>query len=281
MTDQRTPDRDVNRAIRSWLHEDRHEDVSRIAGAVLDQAETIPQRRATWWPAWRTPIMNKLVTYGLGAAAVVVLLVVGAQFVGSPSGGVGSGATPTPEPTATAEPTATPEPSPSPPASPPPLRESFTSTVHGISVSYPEGWIVRAATEPWTGCLYCTGVLEAPYVDVFHRPPDDDGLFLRIASQPIGESAPEDWVAAQMASDERCTTTEPIIVDGATGLSGGDTCLVAVVTTAGRGYHIDLWISPDNLDLIAQYDRAWFEEVLATVQLHPEDAIDSGASPSP
>ena len=22
------------------------------------------------------------------------------------------------------------------------------------------------------------------------------------------------------------------------------------------------------------YDRAWFEEVLATVQLHPEDAVD-------
>ena len=113
------------------------------------------------------------------------------------------------------------------------------------------------------------------------HPVYDDGLFLRIASQPIGESAPEDWVAAQMASDERCTTTEPIIVDGATGLSGGDTCDLAVVTTAGRGYHIDLWMSPDDRDLFAQYDRAWFEEVLATVQLHPEDAIDSGASPSP
>jgi hypothetical protein len=84
-----------------------------------------------------------------------------------------------------------------------------------------------------------------------------------------------------MASDERCTTTEPIIVDGATGLSGGDTCLVAVVTTAGRGYHIDLWMSPDDLDLVAQYDRAWFEDVLATVQLHPEDAVDVAPSASP
>ena len=275
MTDQRTSDRDVNRAIRSWLHEDRHEDVSRVAGAVLDQVDTIPQRRATWWPAWRTSTMNKLLTYGLGAAAVVVLLVVGAQFVGSPNGFFGAEPTPTAtlEPTPTAEPTATPEPSPSPIAAPP-LTESFTSTVHGISVSYPEGWIVRAATEPWTGCLYCTGVLEAPYIDVFHRPPDDDGLFLRIASQPIGESAPEDWVAAQMASNERCTTTEPIIVDGATGLSGGETCHVAVVTTADRGYHIDLWFSPDDLDLFAQYDRAWFEDVLATVQLQPQDAVD-------
>ena len=40
MTDFNASDRDVTRAIRSWLHEDRHEDVSRIAGAVLDQVET-------------------------------------------------------------------------------------------------------------------------------------------------------------------------------------------------------------------------------------------------
>lgn len=217
--------------------------------------------------------MNKYVSLALGAAAVVAALVIGAQVLGPPAPG-GVGGVPSASPSFTPAPTATTEPSPSPPASAAPPTESFTSTVHGISVSYPEGWTARAATEPWTGCLYCTAVLEAPYVDVFHRPPDDDSLFLRIASQPIGESAPEDWVAAQMASDERCTTTEPIVVDGATGLSGGDTCLVAVVTAAGRGYHIDLWMSPDDLDLVAQYDRAWFEEVLATVQLHPEDAVD-------
>ena len=34
--------------------------------------------------------------------------------------------------------------------SPPPLTQTYTS-MHGISVSYPEGWTARAATEPWTG----------------------------------------------------------------------------------------------------------------------------------
>jgi len=85
MTKFRTSDRDVNRAIRSWLHEDRHEDASRIAGAVLDQVEATPERRATSWPAWRTPTMNKIVTYGLAAAAVVVALIVGSNLIGSPS----------------------------------------------------------------------------------------------------------------------------------------------------------------------------------------------------
>jgi hypothetical protein len=111
MSDFKTSDRDVNRVIRSWLHEDRHEDVSRIAGRVLDQVDTIPQRRATWWPARRTLVMNKIVTIGLGAAAVVVLAIfIGAQLLGSPSGGTGSGATPTPTPTI--EPTTNPTSSP-------------------------------------------------------------------------------------------------------------------------------------------------------------------------
>ena len=280
MSEPRTSDRNVDRVIRSWLHEDRHEDVSRVAGAVLDLLNTTPQRRSPWWPARRIPFMNKIVSLGLGAAAVVVALIIGTQVLGpSAPGDVGSAPSASPSPTPA--PTATPEPSPSPPASPPPLTESFTSTVHGITLSYPEGWTAQAATEPWTGCLYCTLSLSNPQVDVLHDPVLFDGLMLRIASQPIGESAPEAWVAAQMASDDRCTTTEPIVVDGASGLNGGESCNHAVVTTAGRGYSIDLWVSPDDLDLVAQYDRAWFEEVLATVQLHPEDAVDVAPSATP
>lgn len=100
MTDFKTSDRDVNRAIRSWLREDRHEDASRLAGAVLDQLEATPQRRATWWPARRTPIMNRFVTIGLGAAAVVVVaLLVGSRLFGSPAPSVGG---PGVEPTAPA-----------------------------------------------------------------------------------------------------------------------------------------------------------------------------------
>ena len=103
MTDFKTSDRDVNRAIRSWLREDRHEDASRIAGAVLNQAETTPRRRATWWPARRFPDMNNVMKFGLAAAAVVAVLIVGSQLFGS-AGGLGAGPTPTPEPTATPEP---------------------------------------------------------------------------------------------------------------------------------------------------------------------------------
>jgi hypothetical protein len=107
MTEFQTSDGDVNRAIRSWLHEDRHEDASRIAGAVLDQVEATPERRATWWPARRTPTMNKFAGFGLAAAAVVVALVVGVQLLSSPGSNVG-GPGDEPSPTPTAQPTPSP-----------------------------------------------------------------------------------------------------------------------------------------------------------------------------
>jgi len=64
-------------------------------------------------------------------------------------------------------------------------------------------------------------------------------------------------------------------VDGATGLIAANDCddLVAV-TSGGRGYWIGLHTSDDDPVVVAPYDRAWFEEVLATVQLRPEDAVD-------
>jgi hypothetical protein len=113
MTDFRASERDVNRAIRSWLREDRHEDVSRVAGAVLDQVDTIPQRRVTWWPARRTAAMNKTLTFGLGAAAVVVLaLLLGSQLLAPPGGTGGPGEEASPSPEASTVPP-TPGPSPS------------------------------------------------------------------------------------------------------------------------------------------------------------------------
>jgi hypothetical protein len=83
-----------------------------------------------------------------------------------------------------------------------------------------------------------------------------------------------------MASDEGCTATEPIAVDGATGVIGADACDVVAVTTAGRGYRIQLYTSGDEPSNGA-YDRAWFKEVLATVQLQPEHAVDVAPSASP
>ncbi len=265
-----TAHNDLDRQLNDLLRDGPAELPYQSYDAVRDRTEQTGQRVVIG--PWRLPEMNKIVTIGLGAAAVVVLAFVGAQLFGAPTGGVGSGSTASPEPTAT------PEPSSSPLASPSPLTQSFTSTLHGFSISYPEGWNAQAATEPWTDSTFSLEWRE-PHADWLY---DSGDLFLTIASQAIRVSTPEDWVAEQMASDEGCgTVTEPIVVDGATGLIGAGECDVAVVTSAGLGYWIQLYTGGDDPSAVAPYDRAWFEEVLATVQLNPEDAVDSGPSPSP
>ena len=61
-------DRDITRIVRSWLRTDEHESADRVLDAVLDRLDTTPQRRATWWPAWRFPEMNNTAKLALGGS---------------------------------------------------------------------------------------------------------------------------------------------------------------------------------------------------------------------
>jgi hypothetical protein len=235
--------------------------------AVRDRTEQTRQRVVIG--PWRVPAVSKLVPIGLGAAAVIAVLFLGSQFIGSPTSNVGA---PASEPPAASAPSEAPASAASSPLSPPPLTQSFTSPLHGISMSYPEGWDSQAATEPWTNSTIPFD-FNIPQADFLHGA-DGFSLNLVFGSRPIGDLTPEEWVAEQMAGPEGCAATEPITVDGATGLIGAGECQVAVVTTDGRGYFILAGISSDDPSNTTTYDRAWFEEVLATVQLHPEDAVD-------
>ena len=153
----------------------------------------------------------------------------------------------------------------------PPLTQAFTSTQHGYSVSIPEIWVTEPATEPWTGSFPLN--FTVPQVDFLYDPDLQGDLFLAIASQPIGDSTPDEWLAGQMASGEGCATTGPVTVDGASGLIGTLGCDGhAVVVADGRGYWIQLYTG-DALSSF-DYDQAWFMDILDTVQLQPEDAVD-------
>jgi hypothetical protein len=206
--------------------------------------------------------MNQIASIGhrpLSAAILAVLLGACGGLSNQPAS---TTAGPTGTPEATAEATSS-------PTSAPPLTQNFTSTLHGLSVSHPEGWTAQAATELWTDSTFPLS-FGVPQVDLVYDPSLTNDLFLAMASQPIGDSAPDDWVAEQMASDEGCgTSTEPIAVDAASGLIGTGGCNVATVTIDGRGYWIQLYTGGDAP---VTYDGAWFEEILEGVQLQPEDA---------
>ncbi len=79
---------DLDRQLNDFLRDGPDELPYESFDAVRDRTEQTGQRVVIG--PWRLPEMNKIVTIGLGAAAVVVLLFVGAQLFGSPSGGVGS-----------------------------------------------------------------------------------------------------------------------------------------------------------------------------------------------
>jgi hypothetical protein len=90
---------DLDRSISEWLVAEVPDRApERLLEASRERIRNTSQRRA-WWPAWRSPTMNKFVTIGLAAAAVVVLAVVAYQFLGS--GGVGN---PPSDPSTSSEP---------------------------------------------------------------------------------------------------------------------------------------------------------------------------------
>ena len=263
--------RDPDRLIHAFLIEGQTELADQVYDAVRSTVER--RRQRVFIGPWRFPDMNKLVPIGLGAAAVVGVLFLGSRQLGPPSGPGGSPSvepSPSPTPTVAAS-------SPSASSAAPPLTETFTSERHGISISYPAGWVTRPADEPWT-----TGLPDWLQTngDVFDDPVRSGSLWIVVASQPIGESTPDEWVAETLTLSGDCGATEPIAVDDASGRIGAY-CNEVAVTTDGRGYFIWLHTSPDDPSLSLAYDRAWFEEVLATVQLQPADAVDVAPSTSP
>jgi hypothetical protein len=95
-----TTDRDPRtRIVLSWLREEAHENPERMLLRALDEVDATPQRRA-WMPAWRSNRMSTYAKLIAAAAAVVLVAVVGYQFLPS-SGGVGGEPTiePSPSPT--------------------------------------------------------------------------------------------------------------------------------------------------------------------------------------
>ena len=91
---------DLDRQLDAFLLEGPTELPDVSFDAVRDRTEQTRQRVVLG--PWRVPEMNKLIPIGLGAAAVVVALFVGARLLGPPPSGPGTATTP--EPTATIAP---------------------------------------------------------------------------------------------------------------------------------------------------------------------------------
>jgi hypothetical protein len=89
--------------IHAFLREGAEQMDDQVYDAV--RADIDQRRQRVVIGPWRVPTLNKLVPIGLGAAAVVGVLLVGSQLLGSPTSDVGGPAvvpTPTPQPSGAA-----------------------------------------------------------------------------------------------------------------------------------------------------------------------------------
>jgi hypothetical protein len=218
--------------------------------------------------------MNSVAKVAIAAVVVIAVGAVGLSLL-SPRAPSGIGGQPSPNPS----PSSSPSPSPSPSSTAPALTETFTSERHGYSISYPTGWTTFAATESWTGAL--PNFMD-PFGDDMYDPVLQDHLFLAVASQPLAGKTGAQWVDGLLnglsSAGECGPPIEPVTIDG----SQGRLCGAIAATSAGdRGYVISLYTSGDDPAAVAGFDDAYFRQILATMQLKPEDAVDGSPSASP
>lgn len=274
--------RDITGAVQSWLKEDAHEDAERVMFAVLQELDSRPQRRAAWSVGrlLGRPSSLRLV---VAAAAVVVVLALGLVFtrpnVGVPVPSASPSAAPSVGPTGV--PSATPLPA---------LSQTFTSVIHGYSISYPMGWTVRPATEPMpAGFVHLDAGADDAVRDHFDTAATD---VLTVTSQLIPDgSTYQDWLIGYRAfvgDESDCyisppATWIPMNVGGQPGLKWGTGGCVfgggAVVADGGRVYmfvattRLNTYVRGDNVDNYLAPDL--FLAMLATVQFDPASAVDA------
>ena len=97
-----TTPRDPDRLIHAFVREGAEQLDDQVYDAV--RADIEQQRQRVVIGPWRVPTLSKLLPIGLGAAAVIAVLLLGSRFIDSPTSNVGGA--PSAEPTATSSPTA-------------------------------------------------------------------------------------------------------------------------------------------------------------------------------
>lgn len=196
-----TAPRDPDRMIHAFLSEGQTELADPVFDAVRATIEH-RQQRVVVGP-WRMPLMSKFVSLGLGAAAVVVALVIGMQFLPSAPGGVGTQPSPSPSPAA----------SPSPSVATSQVRLNVTDGPEALRlvVDVPPAWqrgdpepedshsVVRGDTVPPNGMFIWFGTLANTYADPC-------GHVLR--TPEVGPTV-DDLIAA-FAETPNMTATEPV-----------------------------------------------------------------------
>lgn len=264
---------DTERILAAFLAPEHDQLAERVLEASLADIARTPQRRAP-----RAPWRFTMVAFSRAAALVAVLVL-------AIGGVVATGVlAPTSAPS-----TASPPPSSSNPAVPPGTTfdpaslRSFNSPAFGYSAALPVGWRSTFGTSPNS----LNGFTGPEQLDMFSRFDGSDRLsaFAWSIALPANVT-PDAWIATYLAAVD---TTEPpcfpqpetwtaITVDGQQGWTypGCHGWQEAMVIVSGRAYVFATSVT-DQPETSASTLRA----LLATVRLHPENALGGDATLTP
>ena len=277
-----TSERDLQGAVRSWLHEARHEDATRVLHTVLDGLGTTPQRRSTRWSAWRNQFMNSnVVRVGLVAAVVVIMAVIAINlFPGSPA----SGGAPTPSPSVA--PSATPE----------ATASAYVISIPGISggqatLVVPPGWTRNEGWHVTKDGTYVS-VWPVAVTNVYTDPCQWEGS---LPDPPVGPTV-DDLATALGNQATRDATVEDVTLGGYSGkvvhmslpadidFAACDQGMVGVWTEAGSDAPSRNLQGPGELDDVYILDvegvrvvvgAAWYPSTPAATVAEIEGMLDS------
>lgn len=275
-------ERDFDRIVMTWLGDGPTELADRVLDAALEEIHVTRQRRAPFGVPWRFPAMHPRTRLAVAAVAVLAVGAVAVTVLGPSRQSVGG---PTAVPSA--PPAASPSPSPTPL---PGLTQTFTSTTHGLAISYPAGWTTKSATAVWRFGTIIPSAAD-PALDRLIAPGDVSTISM--TSQAIPTDTVQ-WVRAYhdlnvkaigaSAAGGDPATWQPVPVGNRnqTGLLyEGTGFLEAVVALGDRGYVFTLFRTPIQTPSKTSVSQELFLAILASAVLDPASAVPEFPAPSP
>ena len=268
---------EFDRTARAWLEDGPTRMSDRAVLSALEEIHTTRQRRA-WWPARRTPPVNIFVR-----AAIAAVLVVGVGLVainvlprGSDGSAVGGQPSTSPSPSAPPLPSASPlaPPSPAPAVVIPEMTQTYTSSINGFSIGYPDDATIDPATEVWDPRV---NQVDYPQFDFIGSPTVGT---IRGSSTAIPDGVTiDDWVDQSVVHYEpgsSCGAARSelpeVTIDGQPGRITLD-CPGEIEANLVVGQRLYLF----TLGSDASNAREIFDAWASTIDLRPEEA----ASPAP
>jgi hypothetical protein len=262
--------RDPDTVVATWLDEGPTDLPEETGHAIVVAARTMPQGRGRFDRLGRAVATMRFDALGLVASVAIVAVVGLAALASFRVGGPGASGLP-------------PSVSPAPSATVPPLTQPFTSPWYGYSIRNPEGWEAIPATSFLDLTEFAANEGPSEWMDVIH-PLTTDGLF-RAGSAVIPPGVNlEAWIRQYTDCTIECLAgLEAITIDGQPARlhrQDGDSTFEASVVAGDRVYLFTLFTGQGGEEPGLEDGRALFDAMMATVELHPDDAVEAPIAPS-